>query len=266
MVSPTIIKKLHSAARNLCAFPDCQENIYDKEYDSVVGEICHIRAKSIKGPRYDPEYPKSELDEKENLILLCSKHHKIVDDNPKAFSVEELTEMKEKHESAGDPIEELSNNLVKRLVEASGINVEIVNSRVGKVINVQSTNQTGGITTGEVNIDKMRRRITQEQRAYLLRELGNLPLQTISVASMMGDPESIALAHEFRDLFQSLDWNVQSVSQIVNIPHIYGMNIRMKDAQSIGMTIGKIIQGARFQMTGSVDPKYTLELVVGSHI
>jgi len=33
-------------------------------------------------------------DEYENLILLCRNHHKIIDDNPENYSVENLIELK----------------------------------------------------------------------------------------------------------------------------------------------------------------------------
>ncbi|MFI5495264.1 hypothetical protein [Actinoplanes sp. NPDC051859] len=57
---------------------------------TVVAEIAHIRSGSPKGPRYDPSYPSSLVDEEENLLLLCGVHHKPVDDHVSAYSVDEL--------------------------------------------------------------------------------------------------------------------------------------------------------------------------------
>lgn len=43
---------------NVCAFrvegePACEERLIDAEWESVKARICHIRARSPKGPRYD---------------------------------------------------------------------------------------------------------------------------------------------------------------------------------------------------------------------
>lgn len=54
---------------------------------------------------------------RKNLILLCNRHHKIIDDRPDKFTIEILTEIKKEHELSGEPIEEPLNNLVVRLIE-----------------------------------------------------------------------------------------------------------------------------------------------------
>jgi hypothetical protein len=65
----------------------------------VIGEVCHIRASSPGGPRFDPTLSEAERDKPENLVLLCPKHHKIVDKNEGTYDVVRLTEMKAAHES-----------------------------------------------------------------------------------------------------------------------------------------------------------------------
>ena len=46
MVSSTTVKKLFAASKNICALINCYEPIYEAEYDSVVGEICHLKDKN----------------------------------------------------------------------------------------------------------------------------------------------------------------------------------------------------------------------------
>ena len=73
--TPTVVKRLFALSSNRCAYPNCEETIVD-EYGTVIGEICHIEAAEKGGERYnkfsDDEYRRSF----DNLILMCSNHHK----------------------------------------------------------------------------------------------------------------------------------------------------------------------------------------------
>ncbi|MEQ8271741.1 HNH endonuclease signature motif containing protein [Algiphilus sp.] len=86
-----------SAAR--CAY--CREQlIFSDEFginESLVGEVCHIFAKGEGGPRANPCLSAAEIDGPNNLMLLCRKHHKYVDDHPDRFTTEKLGEMKLAH-------------------------------------------------------------------------------------------------------------------------------------------------------------------------
>ncbi|MDP7707519.1 hypothetical protein [Mycobacterium sp. TY815] len=65
----------------------------------VVGEEAHIRSGRPNGPRYDPDYPRADIDKYENLMLLCPTHHTMIDaHNGDAHSVESLLKMKLLHE------------------------------------------------------------------------------------------------------------------------------------------------------------------------
>lgn len=63
---------------------------------AVVGEECHIVARSPDGPRGDAASIGD--DTYSNLILLCASCHAEVDDQPARFTVEVLRSMKAKHE------------------------------------------------------------------------------------------------------------------------------------------------------------------------
>jgi hypothetical protein len=63
---------------------------------SVFGELAHIVARNPGGPRaggLDPD----QLDSHGNLMLLCNKHHKQVDDQPTHFTVEKMHQIKREH-------------------------------------------------------------------------------------------------------------------------------------------------------------------------
>ena len=65
---------------------------------SVIGEEAHIIAQRNDGPRGDSPLTQEQRDKYENLILLCSIHHKIIDDQEKEYTVGKLIQFKQKHE------------------------------------------------------------------------------------------------------------------------------------------------------------------------
>jgi hypothetical protein len=66
---------------------------------SLIGEVCHIKAKASGGPRYDENYPEEFRESYDNLLLMCRIHHKIIDDHPQIYSVEKLRAIKTDHET-----------------------------------------------------------------------------------------------------------------------------------------------------------------------
>jgi hypothetical protein len=110
-VAERTIKVLFAKSQNKCANPDCNAALVVEE--TVLGEICHIRARRKGGARYDPSLTAEERDSTANLILLCPTCHSLVDkDKSGAFSVEWLTEIKADHERNGGV--ELSAQDVRR--------------------------------------------------------------------------------------------------------------------------------------------------------
>ncbi len=94
---PTV-KRLFALSGNRCAFPDCRTCLVDPATGSIVGEVCHIKGEKPSASRYDPDQDNHARHGFENLIVLCKTHHKVIDDNPKIYPVEDLLAMKERHE------------------------------------------------------------------------------------------------------------------------------------------------------------------------
>src|SRR5437870_4592306 len=99
--SEPTLKKLFALAGNECAFPGCENPVFDTTEQSLVGQICHIKGKSLGGPRYDPKQTNEERNGYENLLVMCGAHNKIVDDphNVERYPVELLRQYKHDHES-----------------------------------------------------------------------------------------------------------------------------------------------------------------------
>ena len=101
MAGPSVatVKRLFAVSGNRCAFPGCEERLVDEAGGSIMGEVCHIKAKSPDGPRYDAQQTDEERHGFRNLVLLCPTHHARVDRDPDKYTVEKLLEIKAQHEA-----------------------------------------------------------------------------------------------------------------------------------------------------------------------
>jgi len=100
-------KKLFAACGGFCARCGNSILIFDNEEKNEVatpptnvGQICHIKAQSKGGARYDEKQSEKERNGYNNLIVLCSNCHTIIDDeqNISKYTVEYLTDLKKKQE------------------------------------------------------------------------------------------------------------------------------------------------------------------------
>jgi len=95
-------KILWGRSGNRCAI--CRNELVEDAIDaaddeSVVGDMAHIIARKETFTRGDYDALSGEgRDHYSNLILLCRKHHKVIDDQPAHYTVERLREIKRSHE------------------------------------------------------------------------------------------------------------------------------------------------------------------------
>ncbi len=99
-ISDRTRKILWGRSGNLCAY--CRQTLVEEgtplDGESVVGDECHIIGERPIAARGSVEVARDDLDEYDNLILLCKVHHKLVDDQPETYPVERLRELKGSHE------------------------------------------------------------------------------------------------------------------------------------------------------------------------
>jgi hypothetical protein len=145
------IKRLFAHSGNLCAFPRCTAALI--EDSTVVGEICHIKGAKPGSARYNDQQTAAERHGFDNLILMCRKHHTVIDDDDEAYTVDRLLKMKADHESHAARIEA---DFAERAAELL-MNQPVV-----------SVNQSGGITAHTVYLTPQRDEVV-EQRSALAR-------------------------------------------------------------------------------------------------
>jgi 5-methylcytosine-specific restriction endonuclease McrA len=94
-------KILWGRSGNLCAY--CRRVLVEDgdelSDESVVGDECHMIGEKPGAARGHIGIGRDDLDEYDNLVLLCKVHHKLVDDQPQTYPVDRLREMKAAHES-----------------------------------------------------------------------------------------------------------------------------------------------------------------------
>jgi hypothetical protein len=97
-LAPTVstLRALFARSGNRCAFPGCTHELIDHN-NQFVGQVCHIEAAEVGGPRFNAEQSGEERRSSSNLLLLCYRHHK-ESDNEKLYPVSKLRAIKGDHE------------------------------------------------------------------------------------------------------------------------------------------------------------------------
>jgi len=139
-LSVSTIKALFAVSGNVCAFPECKQPIVDQSSNVIIGELCHIKAKSSGGPRYDPQQTEEERQKFDNLLLMCATHHKIIDERTDEFPVGRLIEIKKQHETkyrrASSKLDDVAaENLISNSV-IFGPAIQTVNQSGGQAAHV----------------------------------------------------------------------------------------------------------------------------------
>jgi hypothetical protein len=79
--APTTREALFLLSRGSCYAPECKNRIMEWAGDRWVAlaEVAHIHGLNRKSRRYDESIPEPDRNNFKNLLLLCRKHHKLVD-------------------------------------------------------------------------------------------------------------------------------------------------------------------------------------------
>lgn len=148
------IKRLFAVSGNECAFPGCTIPLVE-ESGTITGEIAHIKASSKNGPRYDNRQSEDERNAYGNLILLCSRHHTIIDSEIDEHTVEKLQKYKINHEQQGTIEISPYTSAVSKVLLQNHQKIIITNNK-GRV----AVNSPGAVQAKTVNIKSSKQKVT----------------------------------------------------------------------------------------------------------
>lgn len=217
MGQPSIptVKRLFAVSGNRCAFPGCRSPLVESTNGKVIGKVCHIKANNPGGPRYDFSQSDEERQSFENLIILCSIHHDVIDSDVESYTVERLCEIKTKHEATQHRQPELSDELAKQLIT----NINIDSLIDGSVI--FSINQTGGQIAHKItNIGYQPKQIPQDAIPKFMVLMKKVRPIEVHITANMLDPKTHFFANQLTDLLQKAGWNAsgESLSMYEGLP------------------------------------------------
>jgi hypothetical protein len=102
-----VTNRLFALSGNQCAFPECTNEVTRQvatgEQPVTLAQRAHIVGVGRQGPRSKADPLVDGIDAVENLTLLCGECHRIVDNNPRIYSVEVLAKYKADHEARMAP-------------------------------------------------------------------------------------------------------------------------------------------------------------------
>jgi len=125
--------RLWARAAGRCEYEGCNDRLWldsltKTEFNAAY--IAHIIADSPEGPRGDPILSEQLKADITNLILLCDKHHRLVDKvEVDSHSVERLTAMKKAHEQRLDVLTEIAAEKQSHVL-LYGANIGTQNAKV----------------------------------------------------------------------------------------------------------------------------------------
>jgi hypothetical protein len=152
--SQSTLKRLCMLSQNTCAFTGCND-VLSKPTGTITGDVCHIRAASKKGARFDPLQSEEARHSFSNLVLMCVEHHRIIDAEPLTYTTQILEKMKRDHESKG--VEEITPAMTKLAEDFfKKYNSISVISNSGQV----AINSPGAIQINNLNLKTQKTKIT----------------------------------------------------------------------------------------------------------
>ena len=111
--SKKTLRELYMLSGNQCANPNCATVLINAN-GTLVAEVCHIKAENPGGPCFDNKLSEDQRRLPNNLILLCSTCHTLVDAEPENYPVRRLTKWKNDRE---DQFSAVGDTLQQRYVE-----------------------------------------------------------------------------------------------------------------------------------------------------
>lgn len=122
---PVLVRmRLAAASGGRCEFPGCHAYLFAHHVTLTEGnfaEAAHIVGFKEAGPRGRGLRPnRSEINAFDNLMLLCARCHKLIDDDPGSYSVSLLRSYKTEHERRIHELTEIGPELKTTIIQLRG--------------------------------------------------------------------------------------------------------------------------------------------------
>jgi len=163
---------------------------------ALLGQECHLVARSPVGPRGDGERP-VEIDGCDNLILLCANDHRLIDELPDMYTVERLKHAKKSHEAWLASIGTQTHLHQVRIRPTSNLSAtwlaHVKSSR-------ELIDYVRGACAGDYDHDRLQRRAEVELVGDFLQEL-----QDLDVYRDLGPRERVRTEFYIDELLEKLE-------------------------------------------------------------
>ena len=201
-------KILWARAAGLCSFAVCHDHLtLDGAAGGgvlVLGEMCHIVGESENGPRGTSPLPLKDRSEYSNLILLCAKHHTVIDKDIARYPIEVLHATKAAHEQwvaetlsrrspEPDPDELVYADLIDTITSALQLDSWswFIDAAVRDILDPSFVEARGVLNKKSLSILWPKKRLQLESKAKdLIRSFSDYVTFFISNAELRGPRES----------------------------------------------------------------------------
>jgi hypothetical protein len=262
MAGPSLptIKSLYSVSGNKCAFPKCNTPLVDATSGKVTGRICHIKASSAGGPRYDASQSDEERHGFENLLLMCPVHHDVIDADEEAYTVERLQKIKKEHQQQTGELKDVFDAIATGFV--NNIHSNTINH--GSIIFTQ--NQMGGQVAHSItNVGPQPRQISQAAANALVAELRNYPSESFAITCIMSDAETYQTASMIEHILKAAGWTTDGISQAVFTGLPRNIIIKVPQQKVSFLVLLNWFENIGFKPQGVLEPTLTTpKIIVGT--
>lgn len=188
--TPSTVKKLFAYSGNQCAMPDCREFLVD-ETGAMLGKIAHIYAAEKGGARFRADMTNEQRRSFDNLMLVCGKHHDIIDypDNVQTYTAEVLRKVKAEHEGRFRRAERQLIEQVTDTTQATQPTYPRTMKRLGEVLGVSEMIDHHEEIEGIRSFIDTLRVLPLEQRAFaieLAKRMRRLDAEKLLVEDVTG--------------------------------------------------------------------------------
>lgn len=206
--------QLFVAAAGRCEFPGCNDFLLEHRLTLTPGNFgqqAHIVAFSGHGPRANKKVAANRINDLSNLMLLCPPCHKLIDDNPREYTVTRLKAAKRSHEERIRHVtgfaEDHKTTVIQFKARIAGRTVEIPYHDIARAVEPRYPADKKGIVidltsiadAGSDFINLARREIAQKVASLSSTGLDGVNVQHISVFALGPIPLLVCLGRELSD-------------------------------------------------------------------